>query len=142
MLAKFQYSFLLACCLILTACASTSESTLYNKLGGEQGVNNIVENLIQQIGQDEQIFHYFAEARVSRFRENLIEHFCAISDGPCQYTGDNMADIHTGMNINESDFNHLVDLLINAMDAEGIPHRVQNQLLARLAPLRENIIYL
>jgi hemoglobin len=53
-----------------------------------------------------------------------------------------MVDIHTGMNINESDFNHLVDLLINAMEAEGIPHRIQNQLLARLAPLRENIIYL
>mgnify|MGYP003139526850 FL=1 len=110
MFTKFRYSFFMACYLALTACASTSEPTLYNKLGGEQGVNNIVENLIREIGQDEQIFHYFAEARVSRFRENLIEHFCAISDGPCQYTGDNMVDIHTGMNINESDFNHLVDL--------------------------------
>jgi len=142
MLTTFRYSIFMACCLILTACVSTSETTLYNKLGGEQGVNNIVENLIQEIGQDKQIFHYFAEARVSRFRENLIEHFCAISDGPCQYTGDNMVDIHTGMNINENDFNHLVDLLINAMEAEGIPHRIQNQLLARLAPLREKIIYL
>lgn len=142
MLTTFRYSIFMACCLLFTACVSTSETTLYNKLGGEQGVNNIVDNLIQEIGQDEQIFHYFAEARVSRFRKNLIEHFCAISDGPCHYTGDNMVDIHTGMNINESDFNHLVDLLINAMEAEGIPHRIQNQLLARLAPLRENIIYL
>jgi len=142
MLTKFRYKIFMACCLVLTACVSTSETTLYNKLGGEEGVNNIVENLIQEIGQDEQIFHYFAEARVSRFRENLIEHFCAISDGPCQYTGDNMVDIHTGMDINESDFNHMVDLLINAMNTEGIPHRIQNQLIARLAPLREEIIYL
>ncbi|HAO25400.1 MULTISPECIES: group 1 truncated hemoglobin [unclassified Methylophaga] len=139
---KYRYSVLVALCLMISACASPPDTTLYKKLGGESGIENIVENLVQEIGQDKQIFHYFAEASVSRFKENLIEHFCAISDGPCKYTGDNMVDIHTGMNINEKDFNHMVDLLINAMDTEGIPHRIQNQLIARLAPLRKEIIYL
>lgn len=128
--------------IMLSGCASTPETTLYEKLGGQSGIEHIVDNLVQEIGQDEQIFHYFAQARVSRFRENLIEHFCHIADGPCQYTGDSMVDIHTGMQVNEKDFNHLVDLLINAMDRAGIPHRIQNQLLARLAPLRKDIIYL
>ncbi|ODN67208.1 group I truncated hemoglobin [Methylophaga muralis] len=141
MLTNFRNSFFGACCLLFAGCATTPQTTLYDKLGGEPGIHNIVENLVQEIGRDEQVFHYFAQSRVSRFKENLIEHFCAISDGPCQYTGDNMVDIHTGMNINERDFNHLVDLLINAMDDEGIPHRIQNQLIARLAPLREEIIY-
>lgn len=142
MFTKYFYSLLIVVGLLVSGCATTSQKTLYEQLGGEAGINNIVENLVQEIGQDQQVFHYFAEARVSRFKENLIEHFCAISDGPCSYTGDNMVDIHTGMNINEKDFNHLVDLLINAMDSEGIPHRIQNQLIARLAPLRKEIIYL
>jgi hemoglobin len=142
MFTKYFYSLLIVVGLLVSGCATTSQKTLYEQLGGEAGINNIVENLVQEIGQDQQVFHYFAEARVSRFKENLIEHFCAISDGPCSYTGDNMMDIHTGMNINEKDFNHLVDLLINAMDTEGIPHRIQNQLIARLAPLRKEIIYL
>ncbi len=142
MFTKYFYSLLIVVGLLVSGCATTSQKTLYEQLGGEAGINNIVENLVQEIGQDQQVFHYFAEARVSRFKENLIEHFCAISDGPCSYTGDNMVDIHTGMNINEKDFNHLVDLLINAMDTEGIPHRIQNQLIARLAPLRKEIIYL
>lgn len=142
MFTKYFYSLLIVVGLLISGCATTSQKTLYEQLGGEAGINNIVENLVQEIGQDQQVFHYFAEARVSRFKENLIEHFCAISDGPCSYTGDNMVDIHTGMNINEKDFNHLVDLLINAMDTEGIPHRIQNQLIARLAPLRKDIIYL
>lgn len=142
MFTKYFYSLLIVVGLLVSGCATTSQKTLYEQLGGEAGINNIVENLVQEIGRDQQVFHYFAEARVSRFKENLIEHFCAISDGPCNYTGDNMVDIHTGMNINEKDFNHLVDLLINAMDTEGIPHRIQNQLIARLAPLRKEIIYL
>jgi hemoglobin len=130
--------------LLLVGCATTPspQTTLYDKLGGEAGVNGIVSGFIKQIGQDKQIFHYFADANISRFRTHLTTHFCAIADGPCKYAGDSMTDIHTGMKITEKDFNHLVDLLINAMNLQGIPHRIQNQLLARLAPLRASIIYI
>jgi len=132
------------CCVVvvlLTACAATQEKTLYDKLGGEPGVNRIVENLVQNLGQDKQVFHYFAEANVTRFKEHLAWHLCDISDGPCDYTGDSMQLIHDGMDINERDFNHLVDLLIDAMYRADVPHPIQNQLLARLAPLRKDIIY-
>ena len=128
---------------LLVGCAShPSQNKLYDKLGGEAGVDAIVSGFIKQIGQDKQIFHYFADANISRFRTHLTTHLCAITDGPCKYTGDSMTDIHTGMKITEKDFNHLVDLLINAMNLQAIPHRIQNQLLARLAPLRASIIYI
>jgi hemoglobin len=127
--------------LCLTACAGTEQTTLYDKLGGEAGVDKIVNNLVQNIGRDEQIFHYFAEANVKRFREHLAWHLCDISVGPCTYSGDSMQQIHDGMAVTERDFNHLVDLLIDAMYQADVPHPVQNQLLARLAPLRKDIIY-
>lgn len=128
--------------LLTTACAKgTGQSTLYDRLGGEQGVDKIVNHLVQNIGHDQQIFHYFAEANVKRFKKHLAWHLCDISDGPCDYTGDSMQQIHDGMQINERDFNHLVDLLIDAMYKAGVSHPVQNQLLARLAPLRTDIIY-
>jgi hemoglobin len=127
--------------LTLAACATTSEQTLYDKLGGESGIDTIVGHLVQNIGHDQQVFHYFAEANVGRFKEHLAWHLCDISDGPCDYTGDSMKQIHDGMTINERDFNHLVDLLIDAMYKADVPHTIQNQLLARLAPLRQDIIY-
>lgn len=127
---------------ILVACAHQPQTTLYKKLGGKTGVDGIVSSLINQIGKDKQIFHYFADAHIKRFRTQITHHLCAITDGPCTYSGDTMTDIHTGMKITEKDFNHLVDLLINAMKLQGIPHRIQNQLLARLAPLRASIIYI
>lgn len=132
---------LLITALSLTACATTQNETLYHKLGGEPGVDKIVTNLVQNIGHDKQIFHYFAEANVNRFKKHLARHLCDISDGPCDYTGDTMQQIHDGMQVNERDFNHLVDLLIDAMYKADIPHHIQNQLLARLAPLRDDIIY-
>lgn len=136
------YVITLSLLLTLVACAHQPSMTLYDKLGGKTGVDAIVSGLINQIGKDKQIFHYFADAHISRFRTQITHHLCAITDGPCSYTGDTMTDIHTGMHITEKDFNHLVDLLINAMNLQGISHRIQNQLLARLAPLRAKIIYI
>ncbi len=132
---------ILAAVFLLSACASQPKTTLYDDLGGAPGIDAIVENFIKGIASDPEIFPYFADSHVSRFREKITEHFCHISDGPCQYTGDNMVDIHVGMDINENHFNRTVDLLYVAMEQENIPHPIQNRLIARLAPLRKQIIY-
>lgn len=126
---------------LTSACATAPQKNLFMALGGEQGVQSLVDKMITAIGKDPQIFHYFAETKVSRFRQKLYLHFCHIADGPCTYDGDTMIDVHTGMNINEADFNHLVDILVDAMAQQGIKSTTQNALLKKLAPLRQDIIY-
>ena len=66
---------------------------------------------------------------------------CTSVNGPCEYNGDSMVDIHTGMNIDEKDFNRVVELLIAAMEDEGIGYSTQNKVLKALAPLRSDIIH-
>jgi hemoglobin len=127
--------------LLLSSCASVN-TTLYQQLGGEQGVAAIVDNFIVEIEYSETISPYFEDSDIERFREKMIEHICQLSNGPCQYTGDSMVDVHTGMNIPERDFNRVVDLLINAMDKAGVAHPVQNRLLKTMAPLRKEMLYL
>ena len=113
---------------------------MYQQLGGQTGLDRLVDSFINQIGHDEQIIHYFEHANISHFREGFINHLCVLTDGPCEYTRDSMVEIHTGMHINEADFNHVVDLLINAMNEQNIDHTVQNKILAKMAPLRSEII--
>ena len=125
---------------MLVGCVSSNNGTLYQQLNGKQGVEKLVESFINQIGHDEQILAYFKQTNVAHFRQGFITHLCSVTDGPCEYKGDNMVDIHTGMNISKKDFNRVVELLINAMDEQQIPQTVQNKILSRLAPLRPEII--
>ena len=133
---------LIACC----ACSNNapltgaSSTTLFERLGGQETLENVIDNLVKNIGQDEVIFHFFADSNVTRFKDNLYIHLCYVSNGPCQYDGDTMVDIHTGMNVREGDFNRLVELLIKAMDTSGVAYPLQNELLSRLVPLRKEII--
>ncbi|TMN73408.1 group 1 truncated hemoglobin [Pseudoalteromonas sp. S1727] len=126
--------------MILSACSNISNLTLYQQLDGQAGLERLVDSFINQIGNDEQVFHYFEHANISHFRAGFLNHLCVLTDGPCKYTRDSMVEIHTGMHITEADFNHVVDLLINAMNEQNIDHTVQNKILARMAPLRSQII--
>ena len=126
--------------MLLSACSNVSNLSLYQQLDGQAGLERLVDSFINQIGNDKQVFHYFEHANISHFRAGFINHLCVLTDGPCEYTGDSMVDIHTGMNITEADFNHVVDLLINAMNEQNISHTVQNKILAKMVPLRSEII--
>ncbi|MCF2907726.1 group 1 truncated hemoglobin [Pseudoalteromonas sp. DL2-H2.2] len=124
----------------LSGCHSASQPTLYQQIGCQPGLERLVDLFINQIGRDKAILPYFAKANVSHFRQGFITHLCDTLDGPCDYQGDSMVQIHTGMQITEADFNRVVELLINAMTEAGIAYTTQNQILARLAPLRGEVI--
>lgn len=124
---------------MLLACQS-NQVTLFEQIGGEQGNEKLVDAFINQIGNDPQTLVFFENSSVGHFRAGFLAHLCDVLDGPCEYRGDNMVAIHRGMNIREADFNRVVELMIAAMDDVQIPTPVQNQILARLAPMRGEII--
>jgi hemoglobin len=133
-------TFTLFILLNLSGCQSTSPN-LYQEIGGRDKIAEITNNLIQEISFNPHIMKYFENTNVERFREKLNEHLCVVADGPCKYTGDSMLQVHTGMNINENHFNVMVDLLISAMTTANVAHSTQNKILARLVPMRKDMIY-
>jgi hemoglobin len=133
---------LLAALGLLAGCASTAtRPSLYAQLGGQAGVEAISEDLLMRSAEDPRIAFQFAEADIVNLHAQLSTHLCAISDGPCTYRGRDMRAAHLGLGITEAHFNALVENLIDAMDARQLPVTTQNALLARLAPMRSDVIH-
>lgn len=131
----------LALTLLIAACSTTpTQPTLYERLGEQDGITTIVDNLLFEIGGNDTLLPFFAETDIDRFREKLIEQLCQVSDGPCDYTGDSMAQVHAGMELNDSHFNALVTDLVVAMDEAGVSTGAQNDLLARLVPMYDEVM--
>ena len=127
----------------LSGCKLTQQKqSLFEEMGGHSTITTLTENFVDEISRNQKIFKYFERSDAVRFKQKFSEHICMLSGGPCEYTGDNMVDVHTGMNISEHDFNLGVELLINAMNRSDIPHTTQNKILATLVPHRQDIIYL
>ena len=141
---KFLSYFLIVIITLLAmGCSSTrvqQDDSLYHDIGGHEGIERIVNAFTHRIVQDKDILPYFAKSNVTHFKQGFISHLCDAVGGPCQYKGDTMTDIHTGMNITEKDFNRTVELLIGAMEDVGISYPSQNKILKKLALLRSQVI--
>jgi hemoglobin len=135
-------TLLLAVVLSLVACAQQppQDDSLYLALGQQAGITRIVEGMLLNIAADPRIVRHFANVDIVRLRDKLVEQICVEAGGPCTYTGDSMEESHKGQNLTPSDFNALVENLQDAMSAKGVAMPAQNRLLARLAPMRAQII--
>lgn len=127
--------------LALAACATPPPKPgLYEQFGGQAGVEALVEEFLVRLLEDERINQQFVETDLVNLNDRLVEQFCVELGGPCTYTGRTMAESHAGLGITEADFNALVEDLVDAMEARGIPRAAQNRLLARLAPMHGDIV--
>lgn len=130
--------------LALGGCASqpaVAPVTLYQELGGERGVDTIVGEMLLNVVEDERVGEIFANSNLARLRRLLAEQFCALAGGPCTYSGFSMRESHRGMAVTEVEFNAVVQALADALDQLEVAVPTQNRLLARLAPLRDDIVY-
>ena len=99
-------------------------------------MNDLMDNLMA----DARTKPFFANADREHIKLELVDQFCVILDGPCTYTGVDMASAHKGMGVKRGDFNALVEDLQRAMDKHHIPFRAQNKLLAKLAPMHTAVV--
>lgn len=121
--------------------AQTTPQTLYQALGSESGINQIVDEALRIILQDERIKTSFKETNIPRLAQLLKEQFCVISAGPCKYSGDDMKTVHQGLGINAAQFYALAEDVQIAMDKLAIPSATQNRLMALLAPMKRDIVF-
>ena len=132
---------LLVLALALSACTHTqAPDALYQQLGAQAGITRIVNGFVQELQNDPETAEFFKKTKMPRFKEKLAEQLCHVSGGPCTYTGDTMQQSHEHLRIQPRHFNKTVEHLMRAMDNAGITTPVQNQLLARLAPLHRDIV--
>ncbi len=101
----------------------------------------IVEGLLFRLVDNPRIAHHFAQTDIVNLRDRLVEQICVEAGGPCTYTGLAMDEAHVGMNVDEAAFNALIEYLQQAMEDQNVPITVQNRLLARLAPMRRDILH-
>lgn len=136
-----SFSLFLTSIMLMSGCLSHQpKDDLFKQLGSLAGIERFVDIFIHEIGESKEIRPYFEDTNLDRFREKQIEHICLLSGGPCTYTGDSMVESHKGMGVNEADFNALVDTAIRAMNKAGYSVATRNRLLARIAPLRSEVI--
>jgi hemoglobin len=125
---------------VLAATPALAEDTLYADLGGQPGIDRIVDASVDNYLADPRISAIFDESNMERIRAEFKVQFCQVAGGPCAYKGHDMVAAHKGLHLTNANFNAVVEDLQAAMDKLGIPFATQNRFLARLAPMQHQVV--
>ncbi len=114
--------------------------SVFRAFHGQAGVDRIVDGFVARNQADPRIADIFKGQDLVRLHRLLKEHFCYVLGGGCTYTGRTMADAHKDMGIQAADMGALVENLQAAMQAEHVPFTAQNRFLAKLAPMKREVV--
>jgi hemoglobin len=122
--------------------AAPAPQTLFDRLGGKDGVATIVDNFAKNLLADPRVNKLFKKSKdgLSHFKEATASQICQLAGGPCQYAGKNMLEAHKGMGITDAQFDAVVEDLKLALDEKGAAEQEKSELFAALAPMRTDIV--
>jgi hemoglobin len=117
--------------------------SLYDRLGGKDGVAGIIDSLIANVQADKVVSRAFAKTKgpkLDHFKQMLADQICEAAGGKCQYAGKNMKDAHKGMGISDAQFAAFVTDLKLALAEKQVGEADQNALVSKLEAMQDDVV--
>jgi hemoglobin len=123
--------------------ASAQDKTLYQRLGGYDGISKVVDDFLGRLTTDKMFEKFFiGQSTDSRkkIRQHVVDQFCVATGGPCIYTGREMKTSHAGLGITEAEWNAAAKHLIGALEKAGVDEKSKNEVVAFVTTLKKDIV--
>lgn len=115
--------------------------TLYEKLGGQPVVAQIVDDFYQRVLADDTVNHFFANTDMKKQRRHQTAFISHALGGPNQYSGRSMEKAHSGLNLQPEHFEAIAKHLGESLDEYGLTHEEIQSVLERVSALKEAVLY-
>ena len=120
-----------------------NNKTLFERLGGYEGIVSFVEDLLPRLEGDSQLGRFWknrGDDGIAREKQLLIDYLCSNSGGPMYYTGRDMKTSHIGMKISESDWSIFLSHAGDTMNALNVPKQECDEIVSFVSSLKEDIV--
>ena len=130
---------------------------LFDRLGGEGGVSNIVADFMPRALQDPRVNWQRKDvkgglfsgdskgwvatpASIAALEKHLVQFISLATGGPSRYEGKSMKAAHDGMKITNSEFDAVIGDFKASLDKLQIPNKEQKELLSIIESTRPQIV--
>lgn len=79
--------------------SGTDAESLYDRIGGEATLERLLAAFYTRVLGDPELRPFFADASIEKLQRMQHEFFAAAFDGPVEYSGRSLAEVHAGMGI-------------------------------------------
>jgi hemoglobin len=124
---------------ILARFREPGPATIYERIGGHEALEAVVEDFYVRVLADDQLRGFFTGTNMNRLKGKQVEFFAAALGAPEPYTGAPMKQVHQGRGITMHHFSLVAGHLADALAAAGVPSETVVAILSAIAPLAPDI---
>ena len=121
---------------------ATPTVSLYERIGGAEVLRRVASDLVDAHAANPAIGSRFRNIDAVTAKQHAFEFFCMGSGGPQPYTGRDLRDVHTGMNLSDQEFVASVDDLLAVLRRNGVGQREQEEVLFIFFSLKGEVLRL
>lgn len=120
--------------------ASSTTSTLYDRLGGDGAVRSVVDRFYELVTADPALRPYFAGVDMSALRRHQTLFVSQVAGGPVAYEGRDMARAHAGLHIDDAAFGRVAGHLATSLREHQVGEAEIDEVLAAVGGLHDAIV--
>src|SRR5436305_11630295 len=124
---------------ILTRLRSPGATSLYQKIGGHDALEVVVEDFYCRVLDDDHLAGFYAGSNMKCVKARQVEFLSALLGGPGPYTGTPMRQVHEGRGITMHHFAMVAAHLADSLCAAGLHTETITEILHAIPPLAGEI---
>ena len=117
--------------------------TLYQRLGGYDGVASYVALVFPRVAQHPELAHMFrGHGKDSQQRQFqlVVELICQKTGGPCAYIGRPTISVHDGLGITEANWSTFMKIISDGMNEKQYPADVRDEFLTIWRSFHDGVV--
>ncbi len=114
--------------------------TLYRQIGGREAIEHVVDDFYDRVLADDDLVEYFEGMDMAELRAHQVQFVSAVAGGPVDYSGANMREAHSHLDISEADFDAVGRYLEAALVDAGVNEENVEAIMSEVVALKEPIV--
>jgi hemoglobin len=119
---------------------STSETTLYKRIGGEPAIHAAVDRFYERVLADPSLNGFFVGVSLPRLKAHQFAFLSQALGGPKQYSGASMSEAHARLAIEQLHFDSVAAHLVETLRELGVPQDIIGEVTAAVGSLASQIV--
>jgi hemoglobin len=124
---------------ILTRFRRPGAASLYEKVGGHDALEVVVEDFYCRVLDDDHLAGFYAGSNMKCVKARQVEFLSAVLGGPGPYSGTPIRQVHEGRGITMHHFSMVAAHLADSLCAAGLHPDTITEILQAIAPLAGEI---
>ena len=117
-----------------------SEQTLYERLGGHEGIRAVVDDFYDRLVADEEIGPFFEGSDMELLRRTQTDFLCEAAGGPETYDAAPIREAHLHVPFTPEHIQRAVELLEESLDAFDAPEEDAEKVVGAVAAYESELL--